>query len=290
MPATSDVAEGRPTAGSAPDRSRLDWIVGLGVAVASAGIGAVWCRWCLRSEFAGLDVEAPSERVTSFALLVGGLVLLAWLTGARTRLGQLRAPLAVVAALVVWTIAGLALFAADQLPAWPGFAGPLALGDDGVGFAVTWTALAGPTAIGVLAAAAAWLGARGRPTSVPVAPADGRLATWVPALGVILCAAVFVGLQVLDWAATAAVPWPASDLVADANVLLLLAVVVAWFTSGNDYATAPLVALSVVALLLAYDGAASTLLRALMVPVGVVAVLVAALRRPVATTLRGLLR
>ena len=60
--------------------------------------------------------------------------------------------------------------------------------------------------------------------------------------------------------------------------------------SPTASATAPLAALSVVALLLAYDGAASTLLRAVMVPVGVVAVLVAALRRAVASTLRGLLR
>lgn len=291
-----------PTTPAAPDvptaqarHPRLGHpFAGLATALAAALTAFGWAWLWLRAELAdwverlGVPMDVPTDVAVDFGTLAGALALLAWLVGARTRLRPGTAVTVVAAAVLCWTAAGYALFAAGQFPAWPAFEAPFVLADQ-LDYEVgpTWSAFAGPLAALLLTGLAAWLGARGRDTDArPEAPGT----PWGSALlavGVVLGCGTYVGLQILVWPTDVIGAWPATELLGWPFVALALAAAVAWATSGRGRGTAALNVAAALALLTYATG--TTVESPFMVVIGAATVAVAAAHRPFARTLHGLL-
>jgi len=230
----------------------------------------------------------PLRQAVDFGILAAGLVLLAWLLGARTGLGPRRAPALVAAVGAVWTVAAFALFALSQAwPAWPGFSVPVGFGDDGlVELAPSVPAFAGPVVVVLLSAAAAWLGSR----ATPATPRPRhRAGSWFAAVGVALGLGTYVAVIAWAWQMTDLGPWSATQLVEWPFVALVLAVLVAWAVSGNGKATSALVALAATMLLwYAVFRENSDPTRFLLFALGLLTVVAAATHRQLGETLHRL--
>lgn len=283
----------RPRRGAPGPR---DALFGLLVAAAAGAIASVWAWFWLGREMGnlsdelGLPVDVPSDRVVDFGILTAAMVLLAWLVGAHTRLGRLAAPV-VAGALIVWT--ALAYWLSDLpdvFPAWPGFEGPFDFGKTGeIVRSLTWLGIAGPLAVAVLAAVAAWLGTTGRGAATADAPTPSSASHWGSSLVggvVVLGILAYLTLEIATWPSDLLGPWPAGDLMSEQYVYLALAVAVAWITSGRSRGVVALSVLATIGLLHSAYVTASVAESALLTLLGATTVALAAAHRPFARTLR----
>jgi len=294
-----------------PGSARLGHPVTALLVAAVAGVGATaWAAYWLwlelrrwntllleqltdkRGEVAAADWVplggVPLRQAVDFGILAAGLVLLAWLLGARTGLGPRRAPALVAAVEGLWTLAAIALFALPQAwPAWPGFSAPVEFGDDGlVELAPSVPAFAGPVVIVLLSAAAAWLGSRATP---PAPRPRHRAGSWFAAVGVALGLGAYVAVIAWVWQTTDLGPWSATQLVEWPFVALVLTVLVAWAVSGKGEATSALVALAATMLLwFAVFGSQAMATSVLLIPLGLLTVVAAATHRQLGETLHRL--